>query len=425
MNSPTTTQAIASSAGALARYQQVRALSVRLADRLSAEDCQVQSMTQASPVKWHLAHTTWFFETFVLAEHEPEFSVYDERYPFLFNSYYNACGDRHRRDHRGLVTRPGLGEVLAYRQVVDERIERLVRDGGLPRHALRVFETGLHHEQQHQELAFTDLKHAFWSNPLEPAYTDTVPESGRETSLGWLELDEGVYEIGHAGDGFAYDNESPRHRVFIEPCTIADRLVTNGEFQRFIDDGGYRRSELWLDDGWRWVQNSCAERPIYWGGNGSEFTLAGRRALDPHAPVCSVGFFEADAYARWAGARLPTEAEWEAAFAPGWTEADETRGVDPNGPLHPRCASESSPCYQAFGVCWQWTGSAYRPYPGYRPPTGALGEYNGKFMNGCYSLRGGSCLTPPAHNRLSYRNFFAPDARWQMTSIRLCKDRHA
>jgi len=374
-------------------YRQVRAHTLALAAPLSGEDASVQSMPDASPTKWHLAHTTWFFETFVLEPREERFKPFDAAFRALFNSYYNAVGEKHPRAQRGLLTRPGLDTVLAYRADVDERVLRLL--ARLDHAALALVELGLHHEQQHQELLLTDIKHLFSCNPLQPAYREAAVYAAPPKPLQWQAFAEGLAEIGHAGNGFAYDNEGPRHRVFLPAYSLATRLVTNAEYAGFIDAGGYRDASLWLADGWDWLRAQGRGHPLYWhqGDRGwEEFTLEG------HAPLSHVSYFEADAYARWAGARLPTEAEWEHAALHGGEHLQ-----------------------QLDDTCWQWTASAYLPYPGFRVSEGAVGEYNGKFMVNQMVLRGGSVATPRSHVRLSYRNFFPASACWQFTGIRLAR----
>jgi formylglycine-generating enzyme required for sulfatase activity len=485
------------------RYRAVRACTLRLAEPLSAEDCAIQSMPDVSPTRWHLAHTTWFFETFVLARAPRGHRAFDPAFAYLFNSYYDAVGPQYPRARRGLLSRPSTAEVLAYRSAVDAQLPALLeqldprreRDQEL----LRAVELGLHHEQQHQELILTDIKHVLSVNPLRPAYrprgepgsSDGPTARGEEAAAGrapaadgapagaaatdgawaarpdgacpgaapvqpplsWHGVDAGLHRIGDAGAAFAFDNERPRHRVFLEPFELASRLVTNGEYAQFIEDGGYQRPELWLADGWAKAQAEGWRAPLYWTdgeprGAGQaapasrrqaadpaarrrdaaraglpppryEFTLAGLLPLDPSAPVCHVSYYEADAYARWAGARLPTEQEWEVlaprSAAPGAFVED--------GCLHPRpaAAAAARELTQMLGDAWEWTSSAYSPYPGYRPPAGALGEYNGKFMCNQQVLRGGSCATSRGHIRITYRNFFYPDARWQLAGIRLAR----
>jgi ergothioneine biosynthesis protein EgtB len=392
------------------RYAAVRAQTDALAAPLSAEDCALQSMPDASPVKWHLGHTSWFFETFVLGG-----KPWRDEFRILFNSYYVGIGERHPRPERGLLSRPSLEEVRAYRASVDERMQALF-SGGLWRERAALIELGLNHEQQHQELVLTDVKHLFSRNPLLPPYKETRLSCANSTSMGWRAFPAGVREIGHDAGGFAFDNEQPRHRVFVNAFELADRLVTNAEFLEFIEDGGYRRADLWLAEGWdlRTAQNW--EAPLYWKSAGSqraEFTLHGLRAIVPTEPVLHVSYFEADAYARWADARLPAEAEWEIAA--------QGRPVEGNflesGRLHALGGT-----HLAFGDAWQWTSSAYAAYPGFRAASGAVGEYNGKFMVNQYVLRGGSCATPASHMRPSYRNFFPAAARWQFSGVRLARN---
>ncbi|MGN6232651.1 MAG: ergothioneine biosynthesis protein EgtB [Trinickia sp.] len=401
-------------------YDEVRRYSMALAEPLSAEDQGVQSMPDASPTKWHLAHTTWFFETIVLKPYLPGYRPFDERYAYLFNSYYEALGPRHARPQRGLLTRPSLEEVHAYRRHVDESMSTLMtRADPATRDAIEPLITlGLHHEQQHQELIVTDIVHALSCNPLMPAYRpepsdgEAAPRlrSTRPGPIEWLDRAGGVVGIGHDGRGFAFDNEGPRHDYLLRPYSIAHRLVTCGDYAAFIADGGYARPELWLSDGWAAVQREGWTAPIYWvpGGEKSDqksggcgnwrvFGLSGLKMLDPDAPVSNLSFYEAAAYAEWTGARLPTEFEWEAAF--------DTPGIE-----------------QMTGHVWQWTRSAYEPYPGFRPLAGVAAEYNGKFMVGQQVLRGGSIATPPGHTRPTYRNFFPPAARWQFTGVRLVRD---
>ncbi|WP_309140961.1 ergothioneine biosynthesis protein EgtB [Novosphingobium sp. G106] len=390
-------------------YRAVRALSEALVAPLSDADATLQSMPDASPAKWHLAHTTWFFETFLLRDHLDGYRLFDERWPFLFNSYYEAEGPRHPRAARGMLARPAVSELLAYRAHVDDAMAALLGRAELA----GLIELGLAHEQQHQELLLTDVKHALWSNPLGPAYALASPGAGSGGETGWIEHPGGIARIGHAGQGFAFDNEGPSHRVLLEPFALADRLVSNAEWAAFIADGGYRTPALWLSDGWTWVQQEKIAAPLYWH-EGESFTHAGWQDRDPAAPVTHVSYYEADAFATWAGARLPTEFEWEAIGqghdAAAGNQLDEARAVLPTGSA------------SLFGDCWQWTRSAYLPYPRFRPAEGAVGEYNGKFMSGQFVLKGASCATPRGHSRASYRNFFYPHQRWQFTGLRLAKD---
>ncbi|CAN5242781.1 ergothioneine biosynthesis protein EgtB [soil metagenome] len=406
------------------RYETVRSRSFRLAEPLSEEDCCVQSMPDASPVKWHLAHTTWFFETFVLEKMEREFQPFNPMFRVLFNSYYNGVGEKHPRSQRGLLTRPSLREVMEYRRNVDARMATLFQRAPSPR-LVELVTLGLQHEQQHQELMLTDIKHLLSLNPLRPAYIDAAGNDGAQApALEWLKFDASIVDIGHLGEGFCFDNEAPRHRQFVEPFQIASRLVTNGEFLAFMGTGGYVNPALWLAEAWDWVSREKVSHPLYWHRSEArdqpgwqEFTLHGLQPLDMHAPATHLSYFEADAYARWAGARLPTEFEWEhAAKGLEEIEADIYQ-------WHPPVAQpeEGERMFQLFGACWQWTSSSYAPYPGYMPNAGALGEYNGKFMVNQYVLRGSSCATPPGHTRASYRNFFPASARWQFSGIRLAK----
>ena len=408
----------------LARFEAVRAESLRLAQPLSAEDQQIQSMPDVSPTKWHLAHVTWFFETFLLQPHLAGYQPFDPVFGYLFNSYYEAVGERHPRPQRGLLSRPSLEHVLAYRAHVDEAMGRLIRgaEGGDWVALEPLVELGLNHEQQHQELILMDIKHVFWTNPLLPAYAPTkAGEPGTAVPLEWLDFDGGLVEIGHEGPGFAFDNEGPRHKAWVEPYRLASRLSTCGEYLRFIEDGGYSKPELWLSDGWAVVGPQGWEAPLYWrradGGGWEIFTLSGARPLDPAEPVSHLSYYEADAFARWSGARLPTEAEWEAAAprARGVGELSEGRRY------HPRPASGGG-LQQMIGDLWEWTMSPYVAYPRYRTPEGAVGEYNGKFMSGQMVLRGGAAVTPSDHIRATYRNFFPPGARWAFSGVRLAAD---
>jgi ergothioneine biosynthesis protein EgtB len=414
-------------AGALsARLEAVRALSVDLVAPLSDADATAQSMPDASPAKWHLAHTTWFFETFILRDHVPGYTLHDERWPFLFNSYYEAEGVRHARPNRGLLTRPTLTEVIDYRRRVDDALI-----GAMPLIAEccpDLLALGLNHEQQHQELLITDLKHLMFCNPLGPAVWpfDRVADprpSVLASAQDWHDGPVGLMEIGHQGGGFSFDNEQPRHRHFLQPHALATRPITNGQWIAFIEDNGYATASLWLSDGWAWVNGKAIAAPLYWrrGAHGWEqFTLSGWQAVEAAAPVTHISFFEADAYASWAGTRLPTEQEWEAS-ASGYDEAGGVQ-LDSAGPVAPRSEPAEVPLSSLFGNVWEWTGSAYRPYPGFRAAPGAVGEYNGKFMSGQFVLKGGSCATPRGHVRASYRNFFYPHQRWQFTGLRLAKD---
>jgi ergothioneine biosynthesis protein EgtB len=407
----------------LDRYERVRAQTEALCEPLEIEDYVVSTMSDVSPTKWHLAHTSWFFETFVLARYSPAYASPNPRYAFLFNSYYVQAGERHCRAKRGLVTRPTVDEVFAYRAHVDDAMRALIHEvaGDEEHPAASLIELGLHHEQQHQELLVTDIKHVFWMNPLRPAYRERpAAESAPTPPLRWHDVAEGVYRIGHEAEGFAFDNESPAHRVFVEPFKLASRLVTNGEYLAFVEDGGYRRPELWLSAGLATVQDRAWEAPLYWERTAdgyTEFTLAGTRPLDPNEPVCHVSYYEADAFARWAGHRLPTEAEWEIAAAGAPVDG---RFVESER-FHPGPASSAATGHpeQLYGDVWQWTQSAYVAYPGYTPAAGAIGEYNGKWMADQWVLRGASCATPRSHARRTYRNFFPSDARWQFMGLRL------
>ncbi|MPZ13077.1 MAG: ergothioneine biosynthesis protein EgtB [Chloroflexi bacterium] len=407
-------------------YRHVRDLTQQLCRTLATEDYVVQSMPDCSPAKWHLAHTTWFFETFVLSRAATSYVPLDPRYRYLVNSYYEAVGDRHPRPQRGLLSRPTVDDVYAYRSYVDQHVLDLVTEADEQEMAslAPIITLGIHHEQQHQELLLTDVKHLFAQNPLHPIYvTRTPPRQSKPSPMTWLTVEGDVHWIGHDGPRFAFDNEGPRHQEFIRDFQIASRPVTNGEFLEFINDGGYTRPDLWLSAGWSALQEQQWEAPMYWQRDGSAWwlmTLSGFREIDPSEPVCHVSYMEADAYARWRGARLPTEAEWEVA-----ARGSEVNGnLLESGHLHPVAApsSDAGRLQQMYGDGWEWTQSSYSPYPGYRPLPGALGEYNGKFMCNQYVLRGGSCATSTSHIRPTYRNFFPPDARWQFSSIRLARD---
>jgi len=407
-----------------ARFSQVRAFTEQLASCLTPEDQTIQSMPDVSPTKWHLAHTTWFFETFLLGPHDAAYEVFDARYGFLFNSYYEAVGPRHPRPQRGLLSRPGVDDIMRYRRHVSTAMERLIAHAADAtwRAIAPLLELGIAHEEQHQELILMDIKHVLSCNPMRPSYRASAPAVRAESSpQGWTSYAGGLVEIGHRGDGFAFDNEGPRHKVWVEPFRLANRPVTCGEYLAFIEDGGYRRPELWLSDGWAAVNLRGWEAPLYWerrNGAWLIFTLSGLRSLDPSEPVCHVSYYEADAFARWAGKWLPTEAAWETAAA--------TLPVAGNfadrGRFHPQSAPLTEGPVQMFGDVWEWTCSAYTAYPGFRPPAGAIGEYNGKFMANQMVLRGGAAVTPPDHVRATYRNFFFPDARWAFSGIRLAEE---
>jgi ergothioneine biosynthesis protein EgtB len=410
------TQARADAAQDLAaRYRKVRALSLAIAAPLSDADATIQPMPDASPAKWHLAHTTWFFEAFLLRDHVPGYRARDERWAYLFNSYYDGEGERHARPRRGMLSRPSLDEIRGYRAAVDTALLDAIE--GLP---ADLVELGLNHEQQHQELMLMDLLATFAENPLRPAVWESPPRSpaALPAPLGWRAGAQGVVEIGDDGAGFAFDSERPRHKTYLAPHALADRTVANAEWLRFIDDGGYANALLWLSDGWAWVQSERIEAPLYWvnGDEGwSRFGLDGLAPLDLAEPVCHISYFEADAYARWAGARLPTEAEWESA-AQG-LDPDGGNQLDAAGPVRPTAADTG-----LFGNVWEWTGSAFLPYPGFAPAPGAVGEYNGKFMVSQMVLKGGCCATPRGHVRASYRNFFYPHQRWTFSGLRLARD---
>ena len=402
------------------RYLAVRDLTEALAAPLSAEDQTVQSMPDTSPTKWHRAHTTWFFDEFVLQPHHRRYETFDPAFRFLFNSYYEAVGPRHPRAARGVVSRPGIEEVAAFRTHVDAAMVDLL-DGDPPPEVLALVELGCNHEQQHQELLLMDIKHALAQNRIDPVYRPARPSSEPSTALDWVEHPGGKVVIGHDGEGFAYDNEGPSHPVWLEPFELASRTVTNGEVLAFIEDDGYARSDLWLSDGWATVQAEGWEAPLYWRSEDADwsvFTLGGRLPVDPHQPACHLSYYEADAIARWLGARLPTEAEWEA-VASSQPPAGNLLDIDV---LHPRpAADDGSGALQLYGDVWEWTGSAYLPYPGFAPAPGAVGEYNGKFMVSQHVLRGGACVTPAGHVRSTYRNFFPPSARWAFSGVRLAR----
>ena len=406
------------------QYAAVRQQTELLTAPLSAEDQMVQSCADASPAKWHQAHTTWFFETFILSAHLPGYRNFDQRFRDLFNSYYNAIGQQPDKALRNTFSRPGLDDVHKYRTHVDEHMRKLIQ----PRMAEAVRKLvvlGLNHEQQHQELLVTDIKHAFWSNPLRPAYQPASATSPSAAPQQKPQLyPEGLNEIGAQGDGFHFDNEAPRHKVFVRPFRLASRPATCGDYLAFMDDRGYSRPELWLSDGWKAVQTHRWSAPLYWekiNGQWFQFTCSGPRKVEEAEPVCHVSYYEADAFARWAGARLPSEFEWEVAAARLPIEGN----LLEQGKFHPQAApsaSDNAQPAQMFGDVWEWTASAYLAYPGFKPAEGALGEYNGKFMSGQMVLRGGSCVTPASHIRATYRNFFPPETRWQFSGIRLADD---
>ncbi len=402
------------------RFRSTRALTEALVAPLSDADALLQSMDDASPAKWHLAHTTWFWETFLLRENAPGYCPHDERWPFLFNSYYEAEGARLSRTARGLLSRPTLGEVLDWRALVNEAMEPLLGNPALA----DMIALGVAHEEQHIELLLTDIKHALFQNPLGPAmWEGTAPVAAPSAAtLGWHAHPGGIARVGHQSDGFTFDNEGPAHRVLLEPFALADRLVTNAEWEAFIADGGYANARLWLSDGWAWVQREKIAAPLYWR-EGEHFTHQGWQDRDLHAPVTHISSYEADAYAMWAGARLPTEFEWEV-IARGQDGASPAPAHDSASGNQLTCAGPVLPTGSPglFGDCWQFTRSAYLPYPGFRPAEGAVGEYNGKFMSGQVVLRGASCATVRGHSRASYRNFFYPHQRWQFTGLRLAKD---
>ena len=417
------------------RYAQVRAQSLALAEPLSEADAQVQSMPDVSPAKWHLAHVTWFFETFVLERHERGFKPFHPRYRVLFNSYYNQVGDQHPRAQRGLVSRPSLAEVKAYRAQVDQRMAALLAASHDPMIDSLV-ELGLQHEQQHQELLLTDIKHVLSCNPLAPVYRASWPlATVAPLAMDWVGQAGGLVETGHDGDGFAFDNEAPRHTQHLRPYALGNRLVTHGEWAEFVADGGYTDPRWWLSAGWDWVRQQQIQTPLYWqreaGGGWASFTLHGLVPIDPHTPIAHVSYFEADAFARWAsanrsawrGARLPTEAEWEHAAQIQGAAGIAAGNFVESQALHPMpVARVGAGARQLFGDVWEWTSSSYQPYPGFRAWDGVVGEYNGKFMVNQYVLRGGSCATPRSHIRASYRNFFPTDARWQFSGVRLARD---
>ncbi|MFL6526682.1 MAG: ergothioneine biosynthesis protein EgtB [Chthoniobacterales bacterium] len=419
------TAGISAAAELLARFRAVRDFSTELCQPLKPEDCVVQSMPDVSPTKWHLAHTSWFFETFVLKPWVPAYRSEVPEYAYLFNSYYNAAGDMHRRDLRGLISRPTVEETYRFRRKIDDSIAELLDSADAETSAViePLITLGIHHEQQHQELLVTDIKHVFAQNPLHPVYAPRKSSEGRAPSLPreFVEFDEAVIEIGHDSSDFSYDNEGPRHRALVLPFALATRPITNAEYIEFIEDGGYTRAKFWLSLGWTTVNEQRWSAPLYWekrDGAWWNFTLSGFRRVNPEEPVTHVSYFEADAFANWANARLPTEFEWERAANELPVEGNFVESRN----FHPVAAAAGRGFAQMFGDVWQWTRSSYSPYPGYHAAPGALGEYNGKFMCNQYVLRGGSCATSRAHIRRTYRNFFQPEKRWQFTGIRLARD---
>lgn len=409
------------------RYQNIRSFTEQLCEPLATEDYVIQSMPDVSPTKWHLAHVSWFFETFLLFPAISEYRSLHPQYAYLFNSYYNTIGERHCRPNRGLISRPTVKETYQYRKYVDEHVLDLLEkiDEQRLMELAFIITLGFHHEQQHQELILTDIKHVFSCNPLYPTYKKRPPVNASSIPpMEWVAFPEGIYWIGHEGEGFAFDNEGPRHREFVQPFQLASRLVTNGEYLKFIEDGGYQNPLLWLSEGWATVRAEEWQAPLYWerrDGRWWTMTLSGLREVDMAEPVCHVSYYEADAYARWAGARLPTEAEWEVAARDVPIEGNFVE----NGLYHPAPLNASSTVgklAQMYGDVWEWTQSSYSPYPGFRPGPGAIGEYNGKFMCNQYVLRGGSCATSRSHIRPTYRNFFPANAQWQFMGIRLARE---
>lgn len=405
------------------RYQQVRQLSEQICHPLAIEDYGIQSMPDVSPPKWHLAHTTWFFETFLLVPNLPHYQVFHPKFSYLFNSYYEAVGNRHPRPQRGLLSRPTVAEIDQYRAYVDDAMRSFLTTHPIDATLEALILLGLHHEQQHQELLLTDIKHILALNPLRPAYRSDLPMPAKEPVAAreqWLDYPGGLYAIGHEGAGFAFDNESPKHPVYVQDYYLASRLVTNGEYLEFIQAGGYHKPEYWLSEGWATVQEAGWQAPLYWeqiDGSWWIMTLGGLRPLNEHEPVCHVSLYEADAYAHWKGCRLPTEAEWEIAAS----QIPLAGNLLEAGWLHPIPAANQTRPDQLFGDVWEWTQSAYSPYPGFKTAPGAVGEYNGKFMCNQTVLRGGSCVTPPHHIRSTYRNFFPASTRWQFSGIRLAR----
>lgn len=402
----------------LEQYQRTRQQSEKLVAPLSVLDMTIQSMDDASPTRWHLAHTSWFFETVLLQQHLADYQIFNSQFSYLFNSYYNGIGEQFPRSKRGTQTKPDVQQIMDYRRYVDDKMMELLA-GDITDEINFLTQLGIHHEQQHQELILTDIKHAFFQNPLYPSYQQLESESSEQSSrLQWLDVDESIYQIGHMGSSFCYDNELPMHNVYVYPFKISSRLITNQEYTAFVHDKGYHTASLWLSDGWDWCRRAKKHHPLYWirkDDEWFEFTLNGLQQLNPHQPVTHINYYEADAFARWAGKRLPTEYEWEAAAR---KYSDKQGNFVESNLLHPLHSEKN----QFLGDCWEWTSSSYAAYPGYKPFSGAVGEYNGKFMCNQYVLRGGSCATPEEHIRFSYRNFFYPQQRWQFTGIRLAED---
>ncbi len=410
----------------LKRYQVIRAFTDKLCESLENEDYVIQSMQDVSPTRWHIAHTSWFFETFILKNHCPDYQVFHKRFNYLFNSYYNAVGDQHCRDRRGVLSRPTVDQIYKYRSYIDEWILVLFdkcRDK-LTDKVLDIFEVGLNHEQQHQELMLMDIKHVFSCNPLKPIYKNTeINVSGNPPAVQWIDFKEGLHEVGHRGEGFAYDNETPAHKVYLNNFQLASRLVTNGEYKEFMSDKGYSRAEFWLSDAWSLLKKEKWQTPLYWEFNDGEwwqFTLTGMKKVNDHEPVCHVSFYEADAYARWAGKRLPTEFEWEV-VAKGVQKTGHFVEDENYHPIALNSENDGDPIKQLYGYVWEWTASPYMAYPGFKAAQGALGEYNGKFMCNQMVLRGGCCATSVSHIRPTYRNFFMPYNRWQFSGFRLAQ----
>lgn len=411
-----------------AKFLDTRALSLSIAEPLSESDCQIQSMPDASPIKWHLAHTSWFFETFILKKFVPGYRAFSPHFDTLFNSYYNAIGEQYSRTQRGLLSRPSLSEIVSYREYVEAAIEDFLKSDACPIAALDLLEIGIQHEKQHQELMLTDIQHALFQNPMMPAYSETLElEQLAIAPMNWIEFEGGLVDIGANEEGYAFDNERPIHQYFLKPYRLASRTVSNAEYLEFVESGSYQQPEHWLADGWAWLQENNIEAPLYWRNEASgwrSFGLAGLKLLDPNQPVCHLNYYEANAYANWAGKRLPTEFEWEHAAQ----KSSDQPGCQTNylnlAVLHAQAATVSG-LSQMLGNVWEWTSSGYQAYPGFKPFAGDAGEYNGKFMSGQFVLKGGSCVSPEHHIRASYRNFFYPHQSWQYSGIRLAEDAHS